>query len=72
MRWQNERAPPHPAPDLGASRIDRPRRYGLAGWGRVDLHGLPQGVGEPFMMERDAEAADMARADELDLALLRD
>jgi hypothetical protein len=34
--------------------------------------GLSRGVGEPFMMERDAEAAGMARADELDLALLRD
>jgi len=34
--------------------------------------GLSRGVGEPFMIERDAEAAGMAHAYELDLALLRD
>lgn len=34
--------------------------------------GLPRGMGDPFLMERDAEAANMARADELDLAMLRD
>jgi len=34
--------------------------------------GLSRDMGDPFMIERDAEAAGMARADELDLALLRD